>query len=69
MKLEFIIEPLDKIHYRENFGCGETGLNDFLRKYAQQNAKRGLGRTFVAVLLGEKQVLGYLHAFIKKYRV
>ncbi len=59
MKLEFIIEPLDKSHQRENFDCGEISLNDFLRKYARQNAERGLGRTFVAVLPGEKRVLGY----------
>lgn len=59
MKLAFVIEPLDKSHQRENFDCGEVSLNDFLRKYARQNAERGLGRTFVAVLPGEKQALGY----------
>lgn len=59
MKLEFVIEPLDKHHQREDFDCGEASLNDFLQKYARQNAERGLGRTFVAVLPGEKKVLGY----------
>lgn len=59
MKLEFVIEPLEKSHRREDFDCGETSLNEFLRKYARQNAERGLGRTFVAVLPGEKQVKGY----------
>jgi GNAT superfamily N-acetyltransferase len=59
MKPEFVIEPLDKHHRREDFDCGETSLNDFLRKYARQNAERGLGRTFVAVLPDEKKVRGY----------
>ena len=59
MKLEFVIEPLDKHHQLVDFDCGEASLNDFLRKYARQNAERGLGRTFVAALPGEKKVLGY----------
>lgn len=59
MKLEFVIEFLDKKHRRENFDCGEESLNDFLKKYARQNNEKGLGRTFVAVLPNETEVLGY----------
>jgi len=59
MKHEFIIESLGKNHIRENLNCGETTLNEFVQRYARQNAERGLGRTFVAVLPAEKQVRGY----------
>ena len=59
MKLRFQIELLNKRHRRENFDCGEESLNEFLKKYARQNSEKGFGRTFVAVLPGETEVLGY----------
>ncbi len=59
MKRGFVIETLGKKHDKESFDCGEESLNDFLKKYAGQNAKRGLGKTFVAVLPTERKVRGY----------
>ncbi len=59
MKLDFIIEPLSKRHKRENFDCGEESLNEFLKKYARQNSEKGFGRTFVAVLPNETEILGF----------
>ena len=59
MKLQFQIELLNKRHRRENFDCGEESLNEFLKKYARQNSEKGFGRTFVAVLPEETEVLGY----------
>ena len=59
MKLEFVIELLDKKHIRDNFDCGEESLNIFLKQFARQNSERGFGRTFVAVLPNETDVLGY----------
>jgi len=59
MKLEFVIEPLDKHHELGAFDCGEESLNVFLKQFARQNSEKGFGRTFVAVLPNEKKVLGY----------
>lgn len=59
MKFDFVIETLDKTHDKTDFDCREASLNDFLQKFAGQNAKRGLGKTFVAVLPDEKKVCGY----------
>jgi predicted GNAT family N-acyltransferase len=59
MKLDFVIELLAKNHKRENFDCGEESLNQFLKKYARQNQEKGFGRTFVALLPNETEVLGY----------
>ena len=59
MKLDFAIELLGKQHKRENFDCGEESLNQFLKKYARQNHEKGFGRTFVAVLPNQSEVLGY----------
>lgn len=50
---------LTKNHNRENFDCGEESLNEFLKKFARQNDKRGLGKTFVLVEEGQSEVLGY----------
>ena len=59
MTLEFVIQPLGRRHQRQNFNCGEESLNQFLQKYARQNSEKGFGRTFVAVLPNEFEVLGY----------
>lgn len=59
MKLDFVIEALGKRHKRENFDCGEESLNEFLKKYARQNSKKGFGRTFVACSPNETEVLGF----------
>ena len=55
----YIIEPLATIHDREAFDCGEESLNIFLKRYARQNAEKGLGRTFVAVKENEPPIYGY----------
>lgn len=34
-------------HDRQNFDCGEAELNTFLKRYANQNAKTNISRTFV----------------------
>lgn len=57
--MTYVIEPLSGIHDRSAFDCGENTLNEFLKKYARQNAKKDLGRTFVAVLPEESVVYGF----------
>ncbi len=50
---------LVKTHRRDSFDCGDTELNEYLRKFARQNSDKGLGRTYVAVLPDEHVVRGY----------
>ena len=57
--LPWEIIPLERGHRRDRFDCGIGALNEFLRRYARQNAEKGLGRTFVAVYPGEQVVRGY----------
>lgn len=52
-------EPLSAAHSRTAFSCGYAQLDDYLRKQARQHAKKYMGRTFVAIRPGERQVLGY----------
>lgn len=56
---DWIAEPLRKEHERDSFSCGHVSLDDFLKKYAKQYARRKLGTTYVAVASGQKRVLGY----------
>ncbi len=56
---DWVIEPLNKLHHRATFSCGQSSLDDFLRDRVTQYEKRKLGKTFVVVMAGEKQVLGY----------
>lgn len=55
------IESLNQTHLIANFDCGDEQKNKFLKNFALQNSKGGLGRTFVAVKPDEedKRVYGY----------
>ena len=55
----FWIESLQNHHERGSFDCGNTWLNDYLKRYARQNTANGSSRTFVAVLPTETRVCGY----------
>ncbi|MFB2934141.1 GNAT family N-acetyltransferase [Aerosakkonemataceae cyanobacterium BLCC-F154] len=45
---------------RENFDCGVPELNEYLKKYARQNDRRGIAKTFVAISEdGNRDVYGY----------
>ncbi len=56
---DWIVEPLAQGHERADFSCGHAALDDFLKKYASQYARRKLGTTYVAVVAGQPRVLGY----------
>ena len=59
------VESLSKQHDRLGFDCGVKELNDFLKRYASQNQKKHISKTFVAVSdentndLPKKEVLGF----------
>jgi hypothetical protein len=53
------IERLERSHVRDAFSCGKPPLDEFIRRLVNQYEKRNIGRTYVAVRPGEKQVLGY----------
>lgn len=57
--VEWQIEPFDSSHDRSKFSCGEASLDHFLHSQVSQYEKRHLGRTYVLVASGAKQVLGY----------
>ncbi len=52
-------ERLNRSHRRPEFRCGKAPLDGFLHSLVSQYEKRNLGRTFVAVMEGEKRVYGY----------
>lgn len=41
----------------KDFTCGVDELNEYLKRYARSNHKKGIGKTFV--LISEKKVKGY----------
>lgn len=55
------IESLNHAHLIADFDCGDEPKNKFLKNFALQNSKGGLGRTFVAIKPDEenKKVYGY----------
>lgn len=52
------IEPITKKHIRDQFDCGNTVLNEYLKKYARQNDENNMARAYVAVG-DDTLVLGY----------
>lgn len=56
---DWIVEPFRNDHDRSGFACGKTMLDEFIRTRVTQYEKRRLGKTFVAVPNGSKQVIGY----------
>lgn len=54
-----VIEPLARKHDRANFDCGVSVLNDYLRRRAAQDMRRGVSRVYVAHERASTRVLGY----------
>lgn len=53
-------EPIRKAHNRQEFGCGEPTLNEFLQRYARKSHELGGAKTFLAIDDGDNEtVLGF----------
>ena len=55
-----LVERLSAQHQRGDFDCGEPLLNDFLQRQAGQLARKGYGKTYVALTGGNRTVIGFL---------
>ncbi|BAZ17568.1 acetyltransferase, GNAT family protein [Calothrix sp. NIES-4071] len=65
--MKWIFCPIDGSVNKENFDCGIHELDDYLKKYAKQNDKKGVAKTFVAIPEeGEKIVAGYYSVSMDK---
>lgn len=54
------IALLDARHRLDAFDCGNDVLNDFLRRQAGQQQRRGFGKTYVALVEGGIDVMGFV---------
>ena len=52
------IRPLDSTADTTGFDCGEASLNDYLKRYAAQDVKRGVARAHWAKSTPESAMLG-----------
>ncbi len=59
MTEEPVFELLNEKHDRVSFDCGEPSLNEYLQRFARQNAELFLGRTYVLVVPGQTRIEGY----------
>ncbi|MFB2877653.1 GNAT family N-acetyltransferase [Floridanema aerugineum] len=58
--MEWIFRPLDSSFDKDAFDCGVPKLNEYLKQYATQNDKKGIAKTFVAILEeNSNQICGY----------
>jgi GNAT superfamily N-acetyltransferase len=52
--------PIAKSHNRQAFDCGDSDLNDYLRRFARQNHQSGGSKTYVATVRSDSAIiLGY----------
>jgi len=54
------ISRIREDNVRKKFDSGIAALDEFIHRYARQNDRRGLSRTYVATAPGEFNVLGYV---------
>ncbi len=59
LALPLVTEPLARKYDRGNFDCGVPALNDYLRRQAAQDMRRGVSRVYVAHERSSTKVLGY----------
>ncbi|MBC6455930.1 MAG: GNAT family N-acetyltransferase [Hormoscilla sp. SP5CHS1] len=65
--MEWTFVAIDGSAKRDNFDCGVTELNDYLKKYARQNHNKGIAKTFVALSADEnREVIGYYSVSMDK---
>ena len=53
------IELLNRSHRRDHFDCGEESLNEFLSRYARQNDKKDISRTYVLLDDDSPDIVGF----------
>ena len=56
---QWAIQKIASAHHRGGFTCGEPSLDEYLKKYARQNAELGVSKTCVVVRPDTPIVLGY----------
>lgn len=54
-----VVEPLSGNHNRRQFRCGVDVLDEYIQRYANQDSKRRISRTFVAIIPGSSDIIGY----------
>jgi len=57
--VEWQIVPLSRDYDRSKFSCGQSELDDWLQKSANQSQGIGYSRTYIAVRTGDRAVAGY----------
>lgn len=55
----FFIEALQKSHDKSQFHCGESSLDEYLRRYARQNMENDSTRVYVAVRPEDTRICGF----------
>ncbi len=57
--MQLTIEILNKSHKKQEFDCGISMLNNYIRQQAKQDVKRDLSACFVLVEQSNSRVIGY----------
>lgn len=65
--MEWTFQPIDSSVQRDFFDCRISELNEYLKRYAKQNDKKGIAKTFVVIpKAGSREVAGYYSVSMAK---
>ena len=57
--MTYVISPLTEDHVTDQFSCGPTSLNAYIRHEARKQAANGWGQVQVLTLGDDRRVIGY----------
>lgn len=58
--MPLVVELLLSTHDRTRFDCGNADLNAYLRRFAGQQQRKGIGKTYVALTAAGGEAAGFV---------
>lgn len=58
-QINYVIEPLNKKHNRQDFSCGILSLDKYLKEQASQDKNKYVAAPFIANDLDNNKIIGY----------
>ncbi len=56
---KYRVLPFNKGYQKDNFDCGIAELNDYLKKYANQDIKRRIAQVFIICSYDSEEIIGF----------
>jgi ribosomal protein S18 acetylase RimI-like enzyme len=58
-QINYVVEPLNKKHNRQDFNCGIPSLDKYLKEQASQDKNKYVAAPFIANDINKNKIIGY----------